>query len=78
LYPSSILATGSGWASAIARIGAFIGPLVGGALIAAGVNPTRVIAGLAGPALICAFAMLALRTARQPIAAEFTRLEGVQ
>jgi MFS transporter, AAHS family, 4-hydroxybenzoate transporter len=76
LYPSSILATGSGWASAIARIGAFVSPLVGGALIAAGVNPTRVIAGLAGPALICAFAMLALRTARAPIAAVFTRPKG--
>jgi hypothetical protein len=38
---------------------------VGGALIAAGVNPTRVIAGLAGPAMICAISMLALRKARQ-------------
>jgi AAHS family 4-hydroxybenzoate transporter-like MFS transporter len=65
LYPSSILATGSGWASAVARIGAFVSPLVGGALIAAGVNPTLVIAGLAGPALICAMSMLALRKARQ-------------
>jgi MFS transporter, AAHS family, 4-hydroxybenzoate transporter len=67
LYPSSILATGSGWASAVARIGAFVSPLVGGALIAAGVNPTLVIAGLAGPALICAFSMLALRKARQTV-----------
>ncbi|MEO8309078.1 MAG: MFS transporter [Pseudomonadota bacterium] len=64
LYPSSILATGSGWASAVARIGAFVAPLLGGALIAAGINPTYVIAGLAGPALICAMAMLALRRAR--------------
>jgi MFS transporter, AAHS family, 4-hydroxybenzoate transporter len=67
LYPSSILATGSGWASAIARIGAFVSPLVGGALIAAGVNPTFVIAGLAGPALICAIAMLGLKRARLAI-----------
>jgi MFS transporter, AAHS family, 4-hydroxybenzoate transporter len=64
LYPSSILATGSGWASAVARIGAFVSPLVGGALIAAGVNPTHVIAGLAVPATICALSMLALRRAR--------------
>jgi AAHS family 4-hydroxybenzoate transporter-like MFS transporter len=64
LYPSSILATGSGWASAIARIGAFISPLVGGALIKAGVSSILVIAGLAGPALICAIAMLALKRAR--------------
>jgi MFS transporter, AAHS family, 4-hydroxybenzoate transporter len=65
LYPSSILATGAGWASAVARIGAFIAPLVGGALIAAGVNPTHVIAGLAGPALVCATSMLLLKRARQ-------------
>jgi AAHS family 4-hydroxybenzoate transporter-like MFS transporter len=66
LYPSSILATGSGWASAIARIGAVISPLVGGALIAAGVAPTRVIAGLAAPAVICIISMLALARARRP------------
>jgi AAHS family 4-hydroxybenzoate transporter-like MFS transporter len=67
LYPSSILATGSGWASAIARIGAAASPLVGGALIAAGVAPTRVIAGLAGPAVVCVISMLALSRARRPV-----------
>jgi MFS transporter, AAHS family, 4-hydroxybenzoate transporter len=66
LYPSSILATGSGWASAIARIGAVTSPLVGGALIAAGVAPTQVIAGLAAPAVICIISMLALSRARKP------------
>jgi MFS transporter, AAHS family, 4-hydroxybenzoate transporter len=67
LYPSSILATGSGWASAVARIGAFASPLVGGALIAAGVAPTRVIAGLAVPAVVCVISMLALSRARRPM-----------
>jgi AAHS family 4-hydroxybenzoate transporter-like MFS transporter len=66
LYPSSILATGSGWASAVARIGAFASPLIGGALIAAGVAPTRVIAGLAAPAVVCVISMLALSRARRP------------
>jgi AAHS family 4-hydroxybenzoate transporter-like MFS transporter len=66
LYPSSILATGSGWASAVARIGAFASPLVGGLLIAAGVAPTRVIAGLAVPAVVCLISMLALSRARRP------------
>jgi AAHS family 4-hydroxybenzoate transporter-like MFS transporter len=65
LYPSSILATGSGWASAVARIGAFTSPLVGGALIAAGVAPTQVIAGLAVPAVVCVISMLALSRARR-------------
>jgi AAHS family 4-hydroxybenzoate transporter-like MFS transporter len=66
LYPSSILATGSGWASAIARIGAVASPLVGAALIGAGVVPTQVIAGLAAPAVICLISMLALSRARRP------------
>jgi len=66
LYPSSILATGSGWASAIARVGAVASPLVGGALIAAGVAPTHVIAGLAIPAAIFVIAMLGLRRAHPP------------
>jgi AAHS family 4-hydroxybenzoate transporter-like MFS transporter len=65
LYPSSILATGSGWASAIARIGAFISPLVGGALIAAGIAPTYVIAGLAAPATVFVISMLGLSRARR-------------
>lgn len=65
LYPSGILATGSGWASAMARIGAFLSPLVGGALIAAGVVPTRVIAGLALPAAVCVMAMLGLMRVRR-------------
>jgi MFS family permease len=67
LYPSSILATGTGWASAVARVGAVASPLIGGALIAAGVNPTQVIAGLAGPAILCAISMLALSRARQRV-----------
>jgi AAHS family 4-hydroxybenzoate transporter-like MFS transporter len=65
LYPSNILATGSGWASAMARIGAFASPWVGGVLIAARVAPTQVIAGLAGPAVVCAISMLALSRARR-------------
>jgi AAHS family 4-hydroxybenzoate transporter-like MFS transporter len=65
LYPSSILATGSGWASAVARIGAFTSPLIGGALLAAGVAPIRVLAGLAVPAAVCVISMLALSRARR-------------
>jgi AAHS family 4-hydroxybenzoate transporter-like MFS transporter len=66
LYPSSILATGSGWASAVARIGAFASPLVGGALIAAAVAPTQIMAGLAVPAAVCIIAMLGLSWVRRP------------
>jgi MFS transporter, AAHS family, 4-hydroxybenzoate transporter len=65
LYPSRVLATGSGWASAVARIGAFASPLVGGALIGAGLAPVRVLAGLALPAALCIIAMLGLARARR-------------
>ncbi len=65
LYPSSILATGSGWASAVARIGAFASPLIGGALIKAGVAPAQVIAGLSAPAVVCVIAMLGLSRVRR-------------
>ena len=66
LYPSSILATGTGWASAAARVGAFASPLVGGVLIALGVAPIHVLAGLAIPAAVCVIAMLALSRAWRP------------
>jgi len=65
LYPSGILATGSGWASAIARIGAFVSPLIGGAALAAGVAPVRVLAALALPAAVCVISMLGLSWARR-------------
>jgi AAHS family 4-hydroxybenzoate transporter-like MFS transporter len=65
LYPPSILATGSGWASAIARIGGVASPLIGGALIAAGVAPARVIAGLAAPAIVCFISMVGLARTRR-------------
>ena len=67
LYPSTVLATGSGWASAVARIGAFISPLVGGVLLAAGVAPVRVLAVLAVPAVVCVISMLALSRARRAV-----------
>lgn len=70
LYPSNILATGSGWASAMARIGAFVSPLIGGVLIGRGIAPRQVIAGLAVPAAIGVISMLGLRRARR--AAELT------
>ena len=56
-YPAAILSTGTGWASAIARIGAFLAPLVGGALLKEGFSTDSVLALLAIPALVAALAM---------------------
>lgn len=59
-YPVPILATGTGWASAIARVGAFAAPLAGGALLAMKLPPDQVLSLLALPALVAGAAMFAL------------------
>ncbi|MEH3107022.1 MAG: MFS transporter [Sphingomonas fennica] len=60
-YPSAIRAAGYGWLAAVARIGAVIGPLAGGGLLALSVAPRLIMAGLAIPALLCALLALAVR-----------------
>ncbi|MDB5717762.1 MAG: 4-hydroxybenzoate transporter [Sphingomonas bacterium] len=61
VYPSSIRASAYGWLAAVARIGAVIGPLAGGALLAFNVAPHLIMAGLAVPALLCAALSLRVR-----------------
>ena len=39
IYPTPLRATGTGWALGVGRIGAILGPLAGGGLIAAGFAP---------------------------------------
>jgi AAHS family 4-hydroxybenzoate transporter-like MFS transporter len=56
-YPPAILSTGTGWASAIARVGAFVAPLLGGALLSDGFSTSTVLALLSIPALTGALAM---------------------
>lgn len=63
-YPPAILSTGTGWASAIARIGAFVAPLLGGALLKEGFSASSVLALLAIPALTAAVAMYFLNRTR--------------
>ncbi|MDB5689617.1 MAG: putative permease, partial [Sphingomonas bacterium] len=57
-YPAELRATGYGWAAAVARIGAVLGPLVGGWALAAGVAPRDIMALLAVPALVCALMVI--------------------
>lgn len=66
IYPSGIRASAYGWLGAVARIGAVLGPLVGGALLAFEVSPRLIMAGLAAPALLCAaLSLLIRRTLRE-------------
>jgi len=50
-YPSAIRASAGGWASAVGKIGGVVGPLIGGAILAAGVPAVRTYA----IAAICPF-----------------------
>jgi MFS transporter, AAHS family, 4-hydroxybenzoate transporter len=60
IYPTAIRSTGVGWALGIGRIGAIVGPVVGGILLAAHFSPRNLFFGIAVPALICAVSMFAL------------------
>jgi len=59
-YPTSIRASGVGWALGIGRIGSIVGPLVGGVLLAEKWSTAAVFMTAAGAAMIAALAALAL------------------
>ncbi len=68
-YPTEVRSTGVGWALGIGRIGSIVGPLVGGALMAARVDIGRLFLLASIPAAVAALALLAMglttrRTAR--------------
>lgn len=60
LYPASVRATGIGWAFGIGRLGAILGPLAGGFLIAAGLSVPRLFSLMAIPFLVAAACAAAL------------------
>jgi MFS transporter, AAHS family, 4-hydroxybenzoate transporter len=53
LYPQAIRATGLGWATGIGRIGAILGPLLGGVMMAQHLEPTAVLSLLVAPVAVC-------------------------
>ncbi|HWZ38288.1 MAG TPA: MFS transporter [Bradyrhizobium sp.] len=59
-YPTSIRASGVGWALGIGRVGSIIGPLVGGALLAAKWSTSAVFMAAAAAALCAALAAVLL------------------
>jgi AAHS family 4-hydroxybenzoate transporter-like MFS transporter len=52
LYPTSLRATGAGWASGIGRVGAICGPLLGGVLISLGLPLGQIFLVLAIPSAL--------------------------
>jgi AAHS family 4-hydroxybenzoate transporter-like MFS transporter len=60
-YPTDIRSTGIGWGLGIGRVGAILGPLIGGAMMAHAWSTREVFAAAALPAAISAIAMIGLR-----------------
>jgi AAHS family 4-hydroxybenzoate transporter-like MFS transporter len=59
-YPTSIRATGVGWALAVGRIGSIVGPSVGGILLSTQVDIRTIFLFAAVPPLVAAAAYLAM------------------
>ena len=55
-YPTSVRATGVGWALGIGRVGSIVGPLVGGVLLTAKWSTSAVFMAAAAAALCAALA----------------------
>ena len=60
LYPTSVRSTGVGWALGIGRIGAVIGPVVAGLLLARHITAQHLFFMIAAPSLVAAFSMFLL------------------
>jgi AAHS family 4-hydroxybenzoate transporter-like MFS transporter len=69
-YPSAIRASGAGWATSVAKIGAILGPIVGAAVLSSGLPIIRSYALLAVcPAVLFACALgihMVTRSSRRP------------
>ncbi len=63
-YPTAIRATGVGWALAVGRIGSIFGALIGGALLATGMDNRTLFLVAAVPPLCAAIGYIAM--GRQP------------
>ena len=61
IYPADMRATGLGWAMGIGRVGALLGPLIGGAALGAGLPLVVVFGIFCVPMLATGFAALAVR-----------------
>ena len=60
IYPTAVRSTGVGWALGVGRVGAIIGPVVGGMLLAAHIPSRIMFFMIAVPALIAALSMFIL------------------
>ena len=66
-YPTALRSTGIGWSLGIGRIGAIVGPVLAGQLMALHWSNERLFIAAAVPALISALVMLAMRWVIAPV-----------
>ena len=59
-YPTMARSTGVGWAIGIGRVGSIVGPLIGGIMLARGVDAQSLFMAATVPALVASFAALVL------------------
>jgi benzoate transport len=62
LYPTQVRTTGVGWAIGLGRVGAIVGPIVGGLLIGAGLSMTANFMVFVVPTLISGIVTLLIRS----------------
>ena len=60
INPIRARATGVGWALGVGRIGSIVGPVAGGALLAAGWSTQSIVLTAVGPAVIASLAVFGL------------------
>ena len=60
LYPTAVRSTGVGWALGVGRVGAIVGPVIGGILLAEQFTPRNLFFMISVPALVAALCMFAL------------------
>jgi AAHS family 4-hydroxybenzoate transporter-like MFS transporter len=76
LYPTDVRSTGLGWALGLGRIGAIIGPMIGGALIGLQWSLGQLFLIAAVPALLAALAALALDRSGKTLATRTAQAEA--
>ncbi|HTK56142.1 MAG TPA: MFS transporter, partial [Gemmatimonadales bacterium] len=74
-YPTTLRSTGIGWSLGIGRLGAFVGPVLAGMLLALGWEQSRLFLLIGAPAVLAALLLLAMRHAL-PRTGRLTPMEG--
>lgn len=76
-YPVHVRATGFGWAYSMGRLGQFVGPLIPGLMIGAGLGVTAIFGAMALPAAAALIAILMLRGLPHAVQVERERRSGL-